>query len=96
MVYNILTGGGFDKAVFGGWSLAMLVIPVLFFIVVFANRFLEDYSWNRLGAFVMAFVGYIIPITFTGAPKWGLAGGIIGMILGGFVIGMFLGGESDY
>lgn len=91
MVYNILTGAGFDKSAFGSWSLAMLVIPVLFFVVVFANKYLEDYNWNKLGAFVVAFLGYLVLITLTGAAKWGLAGGIIGMIAGGFVIGLFYG-----
>lgn len=93
-MYNLLTGGGFDKSAFGTWSMAMLMVPIIFFICVFANKYLEDYEWNKLGAFLGAFIVYLILISITGAAKWGLAGGIVGMIIGGFVLGFILGGDN--
>jgi hypothetical protein len=90
-MYNILTGSGFGKAVGGSWTMAMLTIPILFFINVFANKFLEDsgLDWNNLFSYIGNGLGFFILISFTGQPRLALVGGIVGMALGGYFGGKF-------
>lgn len=92
-MYNILSGAGFDKAAFGEWSMAMLVIPILFFVVIFMGRFFED-QFNKGWGFIGTYVAYLIVITFTGSPAFSMLAGLIGAGVGGFVLGNMLGGEN--
>jgi hypothetical protein len=91
-MYNILTGDGFSKSLMGGWSIALLGVAVLFFLIVFINKIAEDYDlpWNRLFAWVGGAIGYLLLITLTGQARWGLVAGLGGISLGYFS-GLFWG-----
>lgn len=94
MVYNILSGEGFDKSVLGSWSMALFVIPILFFVVVFLGRFFED-QFHKGWGFVGAFVLYLVIVTITGSPAWSMMAGLGGAFGGGFLLGNLFGGD-DY
>lgn len=91
-MYNIMTGEGFDTAFMGNWSMAMFMIPVLFFLTVFVNKFMEDYGWNRLFSFIGVTIGYLVLVSIFGDYRLAFAGGVVGLILGGY-FGQFFGGE---
>ena len=92
-ICNLMTGTGFDVAMFGGYSMAWLAMVVLFFIIVFARRFLSDagVGFNTLGAWIGGFATYILVVTFSCSTKWSLVAGIAGFLLGAFVLGGLLG-----
>lgn len=92
-MYNILSGEGFDTSVMGQWSMAMLVVPILFFVVIFAGRFFED-QYNKGFGFIGAYVLYLVVVTLTGSPGLSMIAGIVGAGIGGFVLGNMFGGDS--
>ena len=62
MVYNIMTGAGFGREVLGGLSMAWLGMAVLFFIVIFSNKWLGELSdfnqmWALMGGIAGAMIG---------------------------------------
>lgn len=97
MVYNIMTGAGFGREVLGGLSMAWLGMAVLFFIVIFSNKWLGELSdFNQVWAFLLAYGTYLIIITLSGHTMWALMGGIIGAMIGGFLMGYFMPSGGDY
>lgn len=95
-MYNLLTGDGFSKAILGGWSVAMLGLAVVFFLVAFANKLSEDFdiSWNKGFAWAGAFIGYLLLVTLTGQARWGLVAAFGGLTLGYF--GSLFGGGGSW
>ena len=77
----------------GSWSMAMFMIPILFFIQVFASKFLEDYGFNRLGGWIGVTVGYLVMISIFGDYRLAFAVGVAGLFAGGLVLGQFFGSE---
>lgn len=102
MVCNLFTGVGFaDLSILGAFSMAWLGLVMLFFINVFARKWLAeefDLPYNIIGGYIGAFLPYIIAVTITCSPKWALAAGLIGWLVGSFGSGFFFpdGGGSDY
>ena len=94
---NIFTGGGFaDIGVMGSFSMAWLGLAIIFFINAFARKWIGEemgYSYSFLFGTAIGIAAYIIAITISCEPKWGLLLGIIGSLAGGFGAGMF-GGEE--
>ena len=85
-IRNFMTGSGFDKAIFGEWSIFWLGLVVLFFMCILGKRWVGEEAgvgWNVTLAFVGAFLPYLILITVGIAVKWCLLAGIIGCLVGG-------------
>lgn len=98
-ICNIMTGNGFDTSFLGEYGMAWLAMVVLFFLVVFARRWIGEgfgLAFWTIGGFVGAFIPYLIIVTFFCTVKWALFGGIIGFIVGAFVIGNFIGDGGSY
>jgi len=93
---NIMTGAGFDLEIMGGFSMAWLAMVLLFFIVVFAAKWLKEggVPFNDLGAWAGAYLPYVIVITLTCSFKWALAAGIVGFVVGAFFMGTILGDDG--
>lgn len=94
-----MTGGGFDTSFFGPYAMAWLAMVVLFFIVVFARKWVGeafDMPFSTIGAFVGAYVPYLVVVTVTCAPKWALLSGIVGFIIGAFFLGSLFGDSGGY
>ena len=93
---NLMTGAGFDLEILGGFSMAWLAMVILFFIVIFSRKWLSEAGvpFNDIGAWVGAYLPYIIVVTFTCSTKWSLAAGIIGFIAGAFFSGVLFGDDG--
>jgi len=90
---NIMTGAGFDLGFFGEFGMAWLGMVLLFFLVVFARKWLGEemgIGFNVIAAFVGAYLPYLIVVTITCSYKWALGAGIIGFVIGGYLIGQFI------
>lgn len=83
-MYNIMSCGGFDNSFMGACSVAWLGFPVLFFVVVFANKFFGEMGWNNTFAFIGAYLPWFLVVTFFGAPDFALLAGVVGALAGGF------------
>jgi hypothetical protein len=95
MVCNIMSGNGFDLGFMGGLGMAWLGMVIIFFLIVFARKWLgEEFGmeFNTIGAFAGGYVPYLIIVTLVCSYKWALAGGIVGFLVGGFLLGQFIGG----
>ena len=91
---NMMTGRGFDMSFGGSFSMAWLAMVILFFLVVFSRKWIGemfDLPFNSIGAFVGAYLPFLIVVSLFCAVKWALLAGIIGFIIGAFVIGQFIG-----
>lgn len=100
-MYNIMTCEGWlgESGIITGCSMSWLGAALLFFIIIFTRKGVEmaGMEFNSMGAFGVGFISYVLLVTITGAAKWGLLAGIVGMIVGGIVLAMFFGGgESGY
>ena len=91
-MYNIMSGVGFEGKQMQ-WSMCWFAAPLLFFICVFANKYLPEFGvqWNSVFAFIGTFTGFLIAVTLSGLPGPALIAGIIGMGLGGYLGGMIAG-----
>jgi len=97
MVYNIMTGAGFGREMMGGLSMAWLGMAVLFFIIIFSNKWLGELSdFNQIWSFLLAYGTYLVIITLSGHVMWSLMGGIAGAMIGGFLMGFFMPGGDSY
>ena len=97
MVYNIMTGAGFGREMMGGLSMAWLGMAVLFFIIIFSNKWLGELSdFNQMWAFLLSYGAYLVIITLSGHAVWALIGGIGGTVIGGFLMGFFMPGGDSY
>ena len=83
-MYNIMSCGGFDTSFMGACSVAWLGFPILFFVVVFANRFFGEMGWNNPLAFAGAYLPWFLVVTFFGTPDFALLAGVVGALIGGF------------
>lgn len=93
-VCNIMTGAGFDTSFLGPYGMAWLGMVVLFFIIVFARKYLGEemgMPFNAVGAFAGGYIAYLITVTFTCSFKWALAAGLGGFVIGAFFLGSIIG-----
>lgn len=95
-VCNIMTGSGFSLEVMGGFSMAWLAMVILFFIVVFARKWMKEAGmpFNDIGAWAGAYLPYVIIVSLTCSTKWALAGGIVGFVVGAFFMGSIFGDDG--
>ena len=98
MAYNMMTcaGGDWAMSVMGGCSMAWISFAVIVFLILIARRqaddgFLAGRGFSFIGAIVGGLGANILITILTGAARWSLLGGILGVIVGGFVVGMFFG-----
>lgn len=97
MVFNMMTCSGFSTGIMGGCSVAWLILALLVFLTLIANRQINDWTeveFSMPGGMVGAILPYFIVVLVTGNYKIGLAVGLIGMLLGGYFGGMLLGGSE--
>lgn len=105
-LFNPLSCSGFitDAAAsvsinFGACAGARLAMVGLFFLNALIRKWggeevgLDYNFWYGLGG---AFLGWLIPLMFTGNVKLSFAIGIVGMLIGGYGIGAFTGGRDEY
>lgn len=99
MTCNIMSGVGFNQgsAVFGPWSVAWLGVAIVFFIALFANRWLPEFgiNWNGIGAFAGGLIGYFTFVTLTCEARWAMLAGIVGVVVGGYILGLFIDSGGD-
>ena len=96
MMCNILTGSGFDTSFMGGWSIALLGIAILFFVIAIARKFLGDemgVPFSFIGALVLGFIPYLVITSIFCSGKWGLLAGLVGAAIGALGAGSIIGGE---
>ena len=104
-IYNPLSCSGFITDAtskvsinFGACAGARLVMVGLFFLNALVRKWggeeigLEYNFWAGLGG---AFLGWLIPLMFTGNIKVSFVVGLVAMLAGGYGGGMFLGGGDD-
>jgi len=94
-----MTGGGFNTEIFGGLSFAWLGACLLFFVIVFARKYLGGdglgLPFSAIGAFLGGFLAYIIVVTITCSYKFALGAGILGAgVVGIALASMFPDGGS--
>ena len=94
MVYNLMSCGNFTGF---SCSIAWFIVAILVFLTLIIRRQSENfgYGFNVIGGFAGWIIPFLLLITFTGSEKWSLAGGLIGLAVGGFLIGQFFGGGGD-
>lgn len=99
MTCSIMTGAGFANVGFmGDLSMAWIGIAIIFFLNAFARKWIGEeigYSFSFILGIVVGLIAYVILVTLTCEPKWGLLAGIIGSAVGGFGGGMFGLGGGD-
>jgi len=81
--------GGFSTEFFGGCSMAWIGVVILFFIIVFARKYLGEEAgvpFSLPGALLGGFGGYLIILTISCSYKFALVGGIGGVIVLGIVL----------
>lgn len=91
---NIMTGAGFDTSFLGQYGQAWLVVVLLFFIVVFARKWIGEamnLNFSTVGGFVGAYLPYLIVITLFCSVKFALLAGIAGMVVGAFFLANLFG-----
>jgi len=87
---------GFDPSIGGSYSLALAVLVILVFIIMFARRWLseEGVPFNWIFASIGTGVAYLITISLSCSYKWAFVAGLAAMIIVGFGAGYFMdGGE---
>ena len=95
---NILSCTGFagGNSFTGACTMAKVVLVVIFFIGAIAGKWLEGMNFNKLYGIIGGLLFALIAMTLTAAPKWGMVGGIIGLLVGGFLAGQWIGGGDEY
>lgn len=94
MTCNIFTGGGFDVAIGGSFTMAWVGIVILVFILFLIRKWIGEemgVPFSILFASVGLGLGYFITITLTCSMKWAFIVGLVGMLIGGFLFGLFIG-----
>ncbi len=82
-----MTCGGFDKSLLGGCGIAWGGLVILFFVGALLNKWggqEVDIPFNFITSVVVGFLAYIILVTVTGQPRWGLLAGVIGLVASGY------------
>ena len=98
-ICNLMTGAGFELGFMGPFGMAWLGMVILFFIIVLARKWMgEEFGmpFNTLGAFIGAYVPYVIAVSITCSFKWALAAGLVGFAIGGFGLGFFSEDGGEY
>lgn len=96
---NIMTGAGFDTSFLGQYGQAWLVAVLLFFIVVFSRKWIAEsmnLPFSNLGAFVGAYLPYLVVVTLFCSVKFSLLAGIAGFVVGGFFLANIIGSDGGY
>jgi len=91
-----MTGANFDMSMGGSYSLALAVLVVLAFIIIFAKRWLseEGVGFNWIFAAIGTGLAYLITISLSCSYKLAFVIGLAAMIVVGFGAGYFTdGGE---
>lgn len=91
---NIMTGAGFDTSFLGGLSMAWFGMVLIFFIIVFARKWLGEeagMSFSIIGAFSLGYLSYIITVSLSCSYKIALIVGLICAGVGAYVVGPMLG-----
>jgi hypothetical protein len=86
---NIMTCGNLGKEILSGCSMAWIGLVIIFFLIVFARRYLGEEAgvpFSMIGACIGGFGAYLAVITFTCSYKFALAGGIGGVIVLGILL----------
>jgi len=104
-IFNPLSCSGFITEAtssismnFGACAGARLTMVGLFFLNALVRKWggeevgLEYNFWAGLGG---AFLGWLIPLMFTGNIKISFVIGLVAMLVGGYGAGTFLGGGDD-
>ncbi len=106
ILFNPLSCSGFlteevakVSIAFGSCAGARLTMVGLFFL----NALIRKWGGEEVGLdynFYMglggAFIGWLLPLMFTGNLKLSFVVGLVGMLAGGYGAGSFLGGEDEY
>jgi hypothetical protein len=85
---NPMTCGGLGTNIFGGCSMVWVSFVILFFLIIFARKYLGEEAgvpFSFIGALIGGFGADLIVVVFTCSYKFGLAAGIGGVILLGIV-----------
>lgn len=92
---NIMTCAGFSKSILGGCSMAWIAPVIIFFLIVFARKYLGEEAgvpFSMIGACIGGFGVYLAIITFSCSYKFALVGGLVGAI----IFGIFLASVFDF
>jgi hypothetical protein len=95
----MMTGAGFDMGFMGEFGMAWLGLVLLFFIIVFARKWIGEemgIGFNTIAAFIGAYVPYLIVVSAFCSYKWAFAAGIIGFAVGGFLVGQLFDSGGGY
>ena len=93
---NIMTCSNLGKEIFSGCSMAWIGLVIIFFLIVFARKYIGEEAgapFSFPGALLGGFGGYLIIITFTCSYKFALLGGIGGIVILGIVLSSLFGGD---
>ncbi len=103
-LYNLLSCKGFGESVdkvtinFGDCAGARLVLVAIFFL----NALIRKWGGEQIGieysflwGLIGGFVGYLVPLTFTGNIKISFVIGIVAMLVGGYGFGKIFGGGGN-
>ena len=85
---NPMTCGGLGTEIMSGCSMVWVSFVILFFIIVFARKYLGEEGgvpFSFIGALIGGFGADIIVVVFTCSYKLALAAGIGGIVLLGIV-----------
>lgn len=91
MVYqlcNPMSCSGLGTAIMSGCSMVWISFVILFFLIVFARKYLGEEAgvpFSFLGALIGGFTADVLVVVFTCSYKFGLAAGIAGAVLLGIV-----------
>lgn len=94
---NPMTCSNLGTSLLGGCGMTWLSFVILFFIIIFARKYLgEDAGvpFSFPGALIGGFGGDLIVVVLTCSYKFGLVAGIAGFILLGIVFSNLFGGEG--
>lgn len=87
---------GLGTEILSGCSMAWIGIVIIFFLIVFARKYLGEeagVSFSFPGALIGGFGGYLLIITLTCSYKFALLAGLIGIVVLGIVFSSIFGGE---
>jgi len=93
---NIMSCQGLGTSILGGCSMAWIGLVIIFFIIIFARKYLGEEAgvpFSFPGALLGGFGGYVALITFTCSYKIALAGGLAGIVVLGILLSNVFGGE---
>lgn len=94
-----MTGSGFDTSIFGGLSMAWLGLVMLFFVFIFARKYLGSdgvgLPFSTIGALIGAYLPYLVVVTVSCSYKFALGAGLIGLGVVGIALANFFPDGGD-